>query len=95
MPADRDRTQPEMGLTLVLAAIGATSLRYLPVEALANCVGLPGESLCQACVNTVYPTPAGDRMYQLALAKSAEERLACQNGGTPDETSGNRQRIYV
>lgn len=76
-------------------AIGATSLRYLPVEALANCVGLPGESLCQACVNTIYPTPAGDRMYQLALAKSAEERLACQNGGTPDETSGNRQRIYV
>lgn len=76
-------------------AIGATSLRYLPVEALANCVGLPGESLCQACVNTIYPTPAGDRMYQLALAKSAEERLACQNGGAPDETSGNRQRIYV
>jgi amidophosphoribosyltransferase len=76
-------------------AIGATSLRYLPVEALANCVGLPGESLCQACVNTIYPTPAGDRMYQLALAKSAEERLACQNGGSPDETSGNRQRIYV
>ena len=76
-------------------AIGATSLRYLPVEALANCVGLPGESLCQACVNTIYPTPAGDRMYQLALEKSAEERLACQNGGTPDETSGNRQRIYV
>ncbi len=29
-------------------AIGATSLRYLPVEALAACVGLPGESLCQA-----------------------------------------------
>jgi amidophosphoribosyltransferase len=76
-------------------AIGATSLRYLPVEALANCVGLPEHSLCQACVNTIYPTPAGDRMYQLALAKSAEERLACQNGGTPDETSGNRQRIYV
>ncbi len=76
-------------------AIGATSLRYLPVEALANCVGLPGESLCQACVNTIYPTPAGERMYQLALAKSAEERMACQNGGSPDETSGNRQRIYV
>lgn len=76
-------------------AIGATSLRYLPVEALANCVGLPGESLCQACVNTIYPTPAGERMFQLALAKSAEERMACQNGGTPDEASGNRQRIYV
>ena len=76
-------------------AIGATSLRYLPVEALANCVGLPEHSLCQACVNTVYPTPAGERMYQLALAKSDEERIACQNGGSPDEASGNRQRIYV
>jgi amidophosphoribosyltransferase len=76
-------------------AIGATSLRYLPVEALANCVGLPEHSLCQACVNTVYPTPAGERMYQLALAKSNEERIACQNGGSPDEASGNRQRIYV
>ena len=76
-------------------AIGATSLRYLPVEALANCVGLPEHSLCQACVNTVYPTPAGERMYQLALTKSNEERIACQNGGSPDEASGNRQRIYV
>ena len=76
-------------------AIGATSLRYLPVEALANCVGLPEHTLCQACVNTIYPTPAGERMYQLALAKSDEERIACQNGGSPDETSGNRQRIYV
>ena len=76
-------------------AIGATSLRYLPVEALANCVGLPEHSLCQACENTVYPTPAGERMYQLALTKSNEERIACQNGGSPDEASGNRQRIYV
>ena len=44
--------------------IGATSLRYLPVEALASCVGLPESSLCLACVNTVYPTPAGESMYQ-------------------------------
>ncbi len=50
------------------AAIGADSLHYLPVDALAECVGLPRSSLCQACVNTVYPTPAGTRMYQKALA---------------------------
>ena len=76
-------------------AIGATSLRYLPVEALASCVGLPDHSLCQACVNTVYPTPAGERMYAKALQQDEAERLACESGCEPDETSGNRQRIYV
>ncbi|MEZ6043565.1 MAG: amidophosphoribosyltransferase [Planctomycetaceae bacterium] len=47
--------------------IGADSLHYLPVDALARCVGLPAESLCQACVNTQYPTEAGRTMYQKAL----------------------------
>jgi amidophosphoribosyltransferase len=47
--------------------IGADSLKYLPVEALSKCVGLPRENLCQACVDTVYPTPAGAQMYQIAL----------------------------
>ncbi len=60
--------------------IGADSLRYLPVEALARCVGLPAESLCQACVNAVYPTPAGERMYQKALQEYEAERAACSDG---------------
>ncbi|MBL8815815.1 MAG: amidophosphoribosyltransferase [Planctomyces sp.] len=47
--------------------IGADSLHYLPVEALSRCVGLPGERLCQACVNGIYPTAAGERMYLKAL----------------------------
>ena len=47
--------------------IGADSLRYLPVDAIARCVGLPREDLCQACVDTIYPTPAGTRMYNIAL----------------------------
>lgn len=76
-------------------AIGATTLRYLPVEALASCVGLPGQSLCQACVNTIYPTPAGERMYEKALAKAAEEQLACENGCKSNPASENRERIYV
>ncbi len=50
--------------------IGADSLRYLPVEALSRCVGLPAESLCQACVNGIYPTPAGERMYQKAIEEN-------------------------
>lgn len=74
--------------------IGATSLRYLPVEALAACVGLPGESLCQACVNGIYPTPAGERMYQKALTIAEIER-ACDTACERKPSSGDRERIYV
>ena len=48
-------------------AIGADSLRYLPVELLAECVGLPETHLCRACVTAEYPTPAGQEQYQWTL----------------------------
>lgn len=47
--------------------LGADSLRYLPVEAIARCVDMPSSDLCQACIEGVYPTPAGRKLYQLAL----------------------------
>ena len=47
--------------------LGADSLRYLPVEAIARCVGMQADSLCQACIDGDYPTPAGQKLYQLAL----------------------------
>ncbi|MBY0586529.1 amidophosphoribosyltransferase [bacterium] len=65
-----------MGSSLVLTptmeakmaeTIGADSLRYLPVDALARAVGKPSRELCQACVNGVYPTPKGAELYQIAL----------------------------
>ena len=52
------------------SALGADSLRYLPVSAIARCVGMAGDSLCQACIDTRYPTPAGRRLYQIALDKA-------------------------
>ncbi len=58
-------------------AIGADSLRYLPVEALADCVGLPRENMCQACVDTVYPTPAGEELYRKALITRAKGTGNC------------------
>lgn len=61
--------------------IGADSLHYLPVESVAKCVGLPRENLCQACVDTVYPTIAGEQMY----ATAAE---AFQSG------KGNCDRVF-
>jgi amidophosphoribosyltransferase len=49
------------------ARLGADSLRYLPVESIARAIGLPGDQLCQACIRGEYPTPAGARLYQIAL----------------------------
>lgn len=47
--------------------LGADSLRYLSIPAVARSVDLPDSSLCQACLDGNYPTEAGRRLYQLAL----------------------------
>jgi amidophosphoribosyltransferase len=48
-------------------ALGADSLHYLPVEAIARCVEKHRDHLCQACIDGRYPTSAGRRLYQIAL----------------------------
>ncbi|MCA9186476.1 MAG: class II glutamine amidotransferase [Pirellulaceae bacterium] len=50
-------------------SLGADSLRYLPVQSVARAIGLPRESLCQACITGEYPTDQGQRLYQVALEK--------------------------
>jgi len=50
------------------ADLGADSLRYLPVSAIARCIELPSQSLCQACITGEYPTACGRQLYQRALA---------------------------
>jgi amidophosphoribosyltransferase len=57
-----DEVQDEMARTL-----GADSLRYLPVDSVARAIGLASDSLCQACITGNYPTPHGQRLYQIAL----------------------------
>jgi amidophosphoribosyltransferase len=49
------------------AELGADSLFYLPVEAVARCIGLDASKLCRACITGQYPTPTGERLYQLAV----------------------------
>src|SRR5436190_635656 len=49
------------------AELGADSLYYLPLEAVARCIGLPEDRLCRACITGHYPTPTGEKLYQLAL----------------------------
>jgi amidophosphoribosyltransferase len=48
-------------------ALGADSLHYLPVEAIARSVEKHRDHLCQACIDARYPTSAGRRLYQIAL----------------------------
>ena len=45
--------------------LGADSLRYLPVDAIARSVGLSSDHLCRACVTGNYPTEAGAHLYQI------------------------------
>jgi amidophosphoribosyltransferase len=58
--------------------LGADSLFYLPLEAVARCIGLPEERLCRACLTGHYPTPTGERLYQLAM----HNRNGAANGRT-------------
>jgi amidophosphoribosyltransferase len=49
------------------AELGADSLFYLPLEAVARCIGLDANRLCRGCITGKYPTPTGEKLYQLSL----------------------------
>ena len=50
------------------AELGCDSLRYLPIESVATAIGIPSDGLCQACIRCEYPTPTGQRLYQIDRA---------------------------
>lgn len=54
--------------------LGADSLRYLPVDAIARAIGRPTGELCQACITGHYPTPCGQELYRIALQDTAAGR---------------------
>jgi amidophosphoribosyltransferase len=60
--------------------LGADSLRYLPVESIAKAVDRPADELCRACITSRYPTPHGQKLYQIALANAKEEAAIDTNG---------------
>lgn len=64
--ADQDDGQlSETAQAKLAAALGADSLRYLPVESLARSVGLAPDRLCRACVTSHYPTPTGQELHEI------------------------------
>jgi amidophosphoribosyltransferase len=79
--AGREPTAVE--LDAMAKKIGADSLLYLPLDALARAIGMPDHRLCRACLTGEYPTPEGQRRYQLELAPNPEtdpSLLACGAG---------------
>jgi amidophosphoribosyltransferase len=55
----------EQGQEEMARELGADSLRYLPVEAIARSVTLSPERLCRACITGQYPTEAGHELYRI------------------------------
>ncbi len=70
MAGDRPSVEEQQAMA---AELGADSLFYLPLEAVARCIGLPEDRLCRACLTGQYPTPTGERLYQLALRNRTSE----------------------
>jgi amidophosphoribosyltransferase len=84
----REGRPPEEVYAEMAQELGADSLRYLPVESIARAVDRPADELCRACITSRYPTPYGQKLYQIALANS-------QAGGAAADTNGSRSmRTY-
>ena len=56
-------------LKLMAHELGADSLAFLPRDAIAKAIGMSSAGLCQACTTGTYPTPAGQRLYELAVRR--------------------------
>lgn len=59
-------TLPKDVLQAIADDIGADSVSFLPVSALAPALECEEDDLCRACVTGTYPTDAGQKLYQLA-----------------------------
>jgi len=75
----------------------ADSLRYMPVDRVAGCIGFPEEELCMACLTAQYPTPCGAAQYEAALRNFREgvagrtyemERSEATPAAGPSECAG-------
>jgi amidophosphoribosyltransferase len=76
MSGGRVSTQAQQKMAKVL---GADSLRYLPIEAIARSVSLSADRLCRACITGHYPTETGQYLYRL---EKEAAKTASQNGTT-------------
>jgi amidophosphoribosyltransferase len=70
--------------------LGADSLRYLPIEAIARSVRLSPERLCRACITGHYPTETGQYLYQIENgAPACDGRNGGERAYEPVPASGS------
>jgi amidophosphoribosyltransferase len=67
--------------------LGADSVRYLPIDAIARALNRPADDLCRACLTGRYPTAHGQQLYQIALANAELESEI-------DPTENRKSRTY-
>ncbi len=67
--------------------LGADSLRYLHVDAIARALDFSVDALCRACITGRYPTAHGQQLYQVALENAAAM-------GKCDPTNSRAPRTY-
>ena len=82
---------PEMNVDVeqqMAKSLNADSLRYLPIESISRAIDLPTSHLCQACVDSKYPTTAGEELYQIALGN--EDAPGGSRTYDSIETAGSR-----
>ena len=72
------------------ARLGADSLRYLPVDAIARAIGFPAHDLCQACITGNYPTPCGQELARIAV-ENDRNNIA----GRTYETVGEARQLFL
>ncbi|MGC8639094.1 MAG: amidophosphoribosyltransferase [Isosphaeraceae bacterium] len=75
-----DGTVSEQAQQKMARELGADSLRYLPVEAIARSVTLSPDRLCRACITGQYPTDTGRELYQTEVGSTCPSN---GNGTTP------------
>ena len=70
LPRAYRKILPEQYTAEMAKAVHADSLKYLPIEMLAECIGIDEDELCMACLNHKYPTPAGEKLYRRAQRRA-------------------------
>jgi amidophosphoribosyltransferase len=79
-----DEIQREMADSL-----GADSLRYLPVSAIARAIGFDSDQLCQACITGKYPTEWGQKLYQVAIENKGKKHKRTYEGDSDENRDDN------
>lgn len=71
---NKDGEMTQEALDDMAREIGADSIVFQTIPGLVRAIGLPQKELCTACLTGKYPTPWGQKLYELALKTNDKGR---------------------